>query len=490
MGFQIAEAYVTISQRGAGTTTKALTAMGKQAQQSAGMFGKLNASSGQLDFALRNAIYAAEDAASVYGTQGLSGVLRATSNNITPILGLMGPLGMGLGVAAMAGTQLWMALDKTGDSAEQAQKDLEKYRDTLKGTADRIDQLVRLRRDLRNADDSGDTGGTREKLLADRESLDARIAHFEKQAEQARREQEKLEALGKMKDMQAAGTTNRPLATVYMDAAESFRKQASVEGMHVKAIEEQRMAALEERKRLTEEIALVERRHQELVRKEVVQANLEKTRGIEQEIALEKQKQAEQQAMFDAQKKAADAQAKAYADLVEKANRLYGIEIDKNGKAFIAGRQSVNHAETALGIEQERRRVSSQMMSASQLANQIQSSIQMNPQGGDKFGQMSQMSSTANQALEQAKQSFAAQGQKMPSGIPQTIGKMQNVLAGMSKRDRAGFEIAAARAMEAKSNDRGLFKERKDKEGERTNQLLERMLNDGLKTKSGAATAG
>lgn len=104
MAFQIAEAYVAISQRGAGGVSKAMTKVGADVQRAGGSLSALSVSSGKARFAMQNMMYAVEDAASVYGTQGLSGVLRATSNNITPILSMQ----------------------------------LEQYRDTLKASADRM----------------------------------------------------------------------------------------------------------------------------------------------------------------------------------------------------------------------------------------------------------------------------------------------------------------------------------------------------------------
>lgn len=187
------------------------------------------------------------------------------------------------------------------------------------------------------------------------------------------------------------------------------------------------------------------------LRQEVVQANLEKAKAIQAEIDQRKREQAQQQAMFDAQKQAADAQAKAYSDLVEKANKLYGIEVDKNGKAIAAGGFSIQGAKAALDLERERQSVASRTMSASQLVAQTQSSIRGN-QGG-------------------------------PSRISQA-------LSGMSNRQREGYQNALARQQAVAGNNRGKFEERRAKEVERTNSLLEQMIADGLKTKSGPATAG
>lgn len=65
-----------------------------------------------------------------------------------------------------------------------------------------------------------------------------------------------------------------------------------------------------------------------------------------------------------------------------------------------------------------------------------------------------------------------------------------SVMSQLSKRDRQALTNAQNRFVEMKSNDRGKFEQRREKEVQRTNELLLTIINNGLKTNSGPATAG
>lgn len=109
----------------------------------------------------QNLIFAAEDAMAVYGTTGLSGVLRATSNNITMMAMALAPgsaLASGLTVAAVGVGQLAMAWFTAGEEARKAEAKQKKAAaaarpvDLLKDQLAAIKEEGQFRHSLREKD--------------------------------------------------------------------------------------------------------------------------------------------------------------------------------------------------------------------------------------------------------------------------------------------------------------------------------------------------
>jgi len=109
----------------------------------------------------QNLVFAAEDAMAVYGTTGLSGVLRATSNNITMMAMALAPgsaLASGLTVAAVGVGQLALAWFTAGEEARKAEEKQKKAAavarpiDLLKDQMAAIKEEGELRYSLRKKD--------------------------------------------------------------------------------------------------------------------------------------------------------------------------------------------------------------------------------------------------------------------------------------------------------------------------------------------------
>lgn len=151
-------------------------AKGEKAQKA------LTRSAGMNQMALQQAIFMVEDAASVYGTMGLAGSLRAASNNLTMLAMAFGPWAMAATVAVTTATQLWMALSKGKEKSDDLKKSLEQQRDALSDLNDLLERQITFRHRLaRNNDESSMKGEIDERKLnlkvtaAQREELVGRI---------------------------------------------------------------------------------------------------------------------------------------------------------------------------------------------------------------------------------------------------------------------------------------------------------------------------
>jgi len=96
----------------------------------------------------QNLVFAAEDAMAVYGTTGLSGVLRATSNNITMMAMALAPgsaLASGLTVAAVGVGQLALAWFTAGEEARKAEEKQKRAAAVARPTDLLKDQLAAIK---------------------------------------------------------------------------------------------------------------------------------------------------------------------------------------------------------------------------------------------------------------------------------------------------------------------------------------------------------
>ncbi len=123
-------------------------------QQQAGFLGMR-----RFGFAAQQAGYAIEDAASVWGTMGLSGAFRAGANNLTAMAATAGPaVGVAVSLAAAAaaiGLHLWESAEAAKESKEAEEK-LAKERERMMEIQERlIDNEQRLR-DIRRAESGSD----------------------------------------------------------------------------------------------------------------------------------------------------------------------------------------------------------------------------------------------------------------------------------------------------------------------------------------------
>jgi hypothetical protein len=120
----------------------------------------------------QNAIFGVEDVASTVGTGGLSGAVRAASNNVTMMLmAVGGPWLTAFGVAAAAALQLALALDLFGEKADETAEKLkevgEAYADALQKGMKSQEQIHKFNKTIKE--------GTIEQRQAAIKSLEEQI---------------------------------------------------------------------------------------------------------------------------------------------------------------------------------------------------------------------------------------------------------------------------------------------------------------------------
>lgn len=425
--------------------------VGQQAQLAGQQMGRFNMQSGATQNALRNLIFMVEDGASVFGTQGLTGVLRASSNNLTMMLAGLGPLAMGMGVAATSALQLYLALNKVGDSAEEAKKKTEAYRNSVKGAMNRVQRAISLSRELADVGTAEEAGKMLENSDKELQIAQTQLTLIEKQIATAHEKKTALEKRAAELGKQALSGQNTAEVAAANARAEAEKHQNRLNVL------------LEEGRDIAKEVSILEKENEKILAKKVdltydemvakaAAANEARMNApiqgpsVPDGYTKDIKEMASNAAFlgagpFEQSTSIATLEAKELAEATRKRR-------EEEAKAAQEAERAKQIAQQQLEIERNRRSV---MMSASQLVAQRQSSITVDRDAASKKSAM---------------------------------------LAGMSKRDRMGYQIAERRAMESKNNNRGLFEDRKAKETERTNALLESMIRDGLKTKSGPATAG
>lgn len=110
---------------------------------------RATAMSGQHRMVLQNSIFMVEDAASVYGTMGLAGAVRAASNNLTMMAAAFGPWGMAATVAVTTATQLYLALTKDKEAAKDASDAMAEHVEKLKEQSDAAKEASKQDREFR-----------------------------------------------------------------------------------------------------------------------------------------------------------------------------------------------------------------------------------------------------------------------------------------------------------------------------------------------------
>lgn len=408
---------------------------------------RMGMSAGTSQNALRNLIFMAEDASAVYGTQGLSGVLRAASNNLTMVAMAFGPVAMGATVAATSIAQLVLAFNKSKDTAKQAADEVNYYKQAL----DEFSSVTRER-----AAFAVDFGSD-----FDAESLRGKLVDANKAMEEAKI---RLQTLGK--EQQKLRATQ---VFIESDAGGGDEGRAAFQEQLIALAEKQKEAVEQLNKARREGTQIQERlvrlAEQERDQQTFIRESLAKTNQVADEVErnrlnrIEERNKAEHEA--ERQRNIAASNNRFHRILKEQKSEEKTLEQEVNEivkqrlhskqvESMVAAKMAQLDTQR-LGIETERSRVASQRMGADQLIAQRQSSIQVD----------------RNAAM-----------------------KKSAMMAGMSPRDRAAVQIAERKANQVQNNNRGKFEERRAKEVERTNSLLEQMITDGLKTKSGSAVAG
>lgn len=112
---------------------------------------------GRAQMAMSQLIFAVDDATTVYGTTGLSGAVRAASNNLTMMASLMGgPWALGAAVAVSAATQLYLTFSKTSDAGEKASNTIKDFTTRLNDQTSAIARNISFRHQLQDLMERGD----------------------------------------------------------------------------------------------------------------------------------------------------------------------------------------------------------------------------------------------------------------------------------------------------------------------------------------------
>lgn len=147
---------------------------------------------------LHNLIFAAEDAASVYGTMGLAGAVRAASNNITMIAAAYGPYAMVAAVAVTTTIQLYFAFNQAAKNAEAAKKAAEEYKKTLNSLTSEIEKQVRLQEQIKRLQSSEEAAGLADKMLVDHKVAQEQSKALQEQLQLSKKAVEEAEKRKKL----------------------------------------------------------------------------------------------------------------------------------------------------------------------------------------------------------------------------------------------------------------------------------------------------
>lgn len=158
----------------AGLSAAAMRKYSAEVQRGTQLKRAFGVSAGGAKQALMNTIFMVEDAASVWGTSGLAGALRAASNNLTVVaMSLGGPVVAGITVAVVAATQFAAAFAKGTGAVKSAQEQTESYTDSIRGMNEAIAEQIRFRQQLQDLDSVADVDRERGRKANELEVLDA-----------------------------------------------------------------------------------------------------------------------------------------------------------------------------------------------------------------------------------------------------------------------------------------------------------------------------
>lgn len=124
-------------------TSKSIKKAATSTRESAKSMSKATQAATQMTFAI-------DDAASVYGTSGLAGSVRAAANNLTMVAAIMGGLQAQIAATViLVGIQLWQALDKTEKKAEKSTDAMDRLRKSLSDIQETIKAQASFRQSFR-----------------------------------------------------------------------------------------------------------------------------------------------------------------------------------------------------------------------------------------------------------------------------------------------------------------------------------------------------
>lgn len=196
---------------------------------------------------MQNAIFAVEDAASVYGTSGLAGSLRAASNNLTMMAAAFGPWAMAATVAVTTATQLYMAFNK-------GKKEADDYSDSLKNITSETNRVtqaardrVRFQQQIRDVADADEGFGMAKNLRDEAAQSKAEIAALVEQIKRVKdlREEAVVDAAKQQRAWQR-WAPDFAIGDMVGDAAKPFDKEIAELMQQRKRLEADRLNTMKQ----------------------------------------------------------------------------------------------------------------------------------------------------------------------------------------------------------------------------------------------------
>lgn len=230
---------------------------------------------------ISNGIFLVEDMASVYGTMGLAGAIRAGSNNLTMMAAAFGPWAMAGTVAVTTITQLWLALTK---EEKNAKDEADNYQDALDEQMGKIDRMTRLRRQLSRASESSETSSLKQNAEDDLASIKNQIAALEEQRAILNTPDVQLLKRAKMFEEAAKDNPYSAAAKAANNLYNQIKDRQQAESNMQALNEKKYQSLLKERSDKEEELALIRKKNNALVQQEVIKANQEQIAAVEEQI--------------------------------------------------------------------------------------------------------------------------------------------------------------------------------------------------------------
>lgn len=131
--------------------------MNAEVRTATATFGKATSAVRVNQSVISNAVFMVEDAASVWGTMGLAGAVRAASNNLTMMAAAFGPWAMVATVAVTTATQLYLAFNKTNKEEEKAVEAHKSAADAIRERTAAMREQLDFQRELQKATDHAES---------------------------------------------------------------------------------------------------------------------------------------------------------------------------------------------------------------------------------------------------------------------------------------------------------------------------------------------
>lgn len=156
-----------------------MSRISSQSAESMNGFGKSGRNGSMI---IQQLAFAAEDAATQFGTRGLAGAIMAAGNNITFVASMMGgPIGV-ITSLVLTGTMLAMTYFRIGNNAKTAANDVDVFADALRSQQDQLKENIKFQQKLADLRTGEKAESERKGIAEDIEQRAASIEDLKRQA--------------------------------------------------------------------------------------------------------------------------------------------------------------------------------------------------------------------------------------------------------------------------------------------------------------------